>query len=107
MVRTGEIPGHESHRAQSLDLGMPVFDQAGNELGRLRGIHKDGFFVTTRDGIESMSVQHLRAGGTFGEAELMWRCTVCGEMGEIGDALPSSCPNCDTEREDLMYWTED
>ena len=37
----------------------------------------------------------------------MWRCTVCGEMGEIDGGLPDTCPSCDTEKENLMYWTED
>jgi len=37
----------------------------------------------------------------------MWRCLNCGEMGAIEDGLPDRCPSCGTERENLMYWTED
>ena len=37
----------------------------------------------------------------------MWRCTECGEMGEIDGGLPDRCPGCGSEKEALMYWTED
>ena len=87
--------------------GATVYDDDGRALGTVRGIDDDGFVVTTRDGVSAMSIEHERAGHEFGEAELMWRCMECGEMGEIGDGLPEQCPNCNTEREDLMYWTED
>lgn len=87
--------------------GMPVFDEDGTRLGTIRGIESGGFFVSVRDGMESLTVDHVRAGGRLGEAELMWRCMNCGEMGEIDDGLPSKCPNCGIGREDLMYWTED
>lgn len=39
----------------------------------------------------------------FGEAELMWRCWGCGEMGDIEDDLPEECPTCGARREDLYY----
>lgn len=37
----------------------------------------------------------------------MWRCDSCGEMGELGDALPDGCPECGAPREELFYWEED
>jgi rubrerythrin len=86
---------------------MSVYTEDGRELGRIRGFDDDGFFVTTREGIEAMSVEHERSGHEFGEAELMWRCTQCGEMGTLEGDLPSECPNCGVPKEDLMYWTED
>ena len=37
----------------------------------------------------------------------VWRCKGCGEMGDLGDALPEACPECAAPREDLSYWEED
>jgi rubrerythrin len=31
----------------------------------------------------------------------------CGEMGEIDEGIPETCPGCDAPKEDLMYWLED
>ncbi|WP_254765159.1 DUF7130 family rubredoxin-like protein [Natrinema marinum] len=112
MVNTGETPAKEGdeeavEEVQKLSFGQTVYDEDGNELGRIRGFEQSGFFVTTREGAEALSVDHARAGHEFGEAELMWRCMECGEMGDIDDGLPDECPNCGTEKENLMYWTED
>ncbi|MFC3959593.1 DUF7130 family rubredoxin-like protein [Halovivax cerinus] len=93
--------------ASKIALGQSIYDERGVSLGTVRGVDDDGFYVTTREGIDSLSVEHVRSGQAFGEAELMWRCTNCGEMGELSDGLPGICPNCGTEKEDLMYWTED
>ncbi|WP_247730139.1 DUF7130 family rubredoxin-like protein [Halovivax limisalsi] len=101
---TGTKPDED---APTVALGKSVYDEGGTVLGTVRGVDDDGFYVTTRDGIDSLSVEHVRSGQAFGEAELMWRCTVCGEMGEISDGLPATCPNCGSEKEELMYWTED
>ena len=90
-----------------VDFGEPVFDRDGNKLGTVRGFSQDGIIVTMREGIEGMSLAHIRSGQEFGEAELMWRCMECGEMGEIDDELPEVCPNCGAPKENLMYWTED
>lgn len=89
-----------------VDIGEPVFDAEGNELGTVRGFDEDGLFVTTRDGIESLSVAHGRAGGAFGEAELVWRCSSCGAVGDL-ESLPEACPECGAPREHLYYWIED
>ncbi|MFC4987825.1 MULTISPECIES: DUF7130 family rubredoxin-like protein [Saliphagus] len=90
-----------------LGFGTPVYSEEGTEVGRIRGFDEDGFYVTLREGIEGMSVQHVRSGHAFGEAELMWRCWECGEMDEIEDDLPENCPNCGADREEIYYWTED
>ncbi|WP_336345152.1 DUF7130 family rubredoxin-like protein [Halalkalicoccus ordinarius] len=90
-----------------IGFGKPVFDSDGTRLGKVRGFDPGGFYVTMRDGYEAMSVEHARSNGEFGEAELMWRCMECGEMGRIEDGLPERCPNCSESREALMYWTED
>ncbi|WP_408959950.1 hypothetical protein [Natrinema sp. 74] len=112
MVETGETPAKEGdeeaiEEIEDLSFGQTVYDEDGEALGRIRGFEQSGFFVTTRDGAEGLSVDHARSGQGFGEAELMWRCMECGEMGDIDGGLPDECPNCGTEKENLMYWTED
>lgn len=87
-------------------MGEPIFDADGNELGTVRGFDANGFFVTTRKGIEALSIEHERAGHEFGQAELLWRCSECGELGEI-ETLPEDCPNCDAPKEAIYYWIED
>lgn len=108
----GETPAREGEEeaveaAEQVSFGQHVYNEDGELLGRVRGFDRGGFFVTTREGTEALSVEHARAGHQFGEAELMWRCIDCGEMGEIDEGLPETCPNCGTEKENLMYWTED
>jgi sporulation protein YlmC with PRC-barrel domain len=89
-----------------LTVGQTVYDADGTELGTVRGFDGDDVVVTTREGVEALSVEHERAGGAFGEAELVWRCSRCGAIGELDD-LPDGCPDCGAPREDLYYWTED
>ncbi|WP_101295066.1 DUF7130 family rubredoxin-like protein [Halegenticoccus soli] len=104
----GEEPDDVSEsEIEQLNLGQSVYDEDGNELGTVRGFDEAGFYVTMREGMESLSVEHARAGHEFGEGFLMWRCTQCGEMGEIDEGLPDQCPSCGTPKEDLYYWTED
>lgn len=110
MTGRGETPDREmdaeaTDEATALSFGQVLYDDAGRPVGAVRGMEAGGVFLTTRDGVESFSVQHARSGHSFGEAELMWRCLDCGEMGELG--LPETCPNCGVRREELMYWTED
>ncbi|WP_049930283.1 DUF7130 family rubredoxin-like protein [Halosimplex carlsbadense] len=88
-----------------LGFGQAVFDDEGNRLGTVRGFDEHGFYVTTEDGIAGMG-QHLATTADSGEAELMWRCWDCGEMGDI-EAIPETCPACGAERESIYYWTED
>ena len=112
MTGGGETPAAEGEdeaeaEVDRLDIGQTVYDEDGEELGHIRGFERGGFFVTTREGVEGLSVEHARSGHEFGEAELMWRCTECGEMGQIDEGLPDRCPGCGSEREALMYWTED
>ncbi|MEY7849173.1 hypothetical protein AB7C87_08240 [Natrarchaeobius sp. A-rgal3] len=88
-------------------FGTEVYTEDGRQIGRIRGFDEEGFYVTLRDGLEGMSVEHVRSGHEFGEAHLMWRCLECGEMGKLDRELPDSCPSCETGRESLYYWTED
>ncbi|SNZ15068.1 hypothetical protein SAMN06269185_2367 [Natronoarchaeum philippinense] len=106
MVDSNERPG-DADRNKRPTLGRAVYDEEGERLGTIRGFDEDGFYVTMREGYEALSVEHARSGQSFGEAELMWRCTVCGEMGKLDDTFPEQCPNCDAPKEDIYYWTED
>lgn len=92
---------------QQLGLGTGVYTEDGERIGRIRGFDEDGFYVTRREGLEGMSVEHVRSGHEFGEAHLMWRCLECGEMGALDDELPEACPSCGSGREEIYYWTED
>lgn len=89
-----------------IGLGQPVYDDDGNELGTVRGFNEDGFVVTTRHDAGQFSVEHEHTPHDLGEAELMWRCDDCGEMGDIDD-LPDTCPNCGAPSEAIYWWTED
>jgi hypothetical protein len=99
------MPDSEPDPAK-LDLGDDVYDGDGNHLGTVRGFDEGGIYVTTREGIEALSVEHERSTADFGEAELVWRCANCGAVGEI-ESIPDGCPSCGAAREELYYWTED
>jgi len=112
MTGRGETPDREAdvtatEEATALAFGQVLYDDAGRPVGSVRGMEAGGVFLTTRDGVEAFSVEHARSGHAFGEAELMWRCLNCGEMGDLGEDIPAACPNCGAAREELMYWTED
>lgn len=108
MSGRGEKPDAEDEsEALSLSFGQTLYDEGGNPVGTVRGLEESGVYLTTREGVEGLSVEHARSGHSFGEAELMWRCTECGEMGDIADDIPDECPNCGTPKENIMYWTED
>lgn len=90
-----------------LGFGTSVYADDGTKIGQIRGFDEDGFYVTLREGLEGMSVEHVRSGKEFGEAHLMWRCIECGEMGKLNSDMPEECPNCSASKEQLYYWTED
>lgn len=108
MSGRGETPEkREEPKTSTVDFGDTVYTEEGEPVGTVRGLEASGVFVSTREGVESMSIEHARSGQSFGEAELMWRCMNCGEMGEIEGGLPDTCPSCGYSKEELMYWTED
>ena len=92
--------------AETLSFGQTLYTGDGTPVGEVRGIDENGVFVTTQAG-EAATIERAQSNHQFGEGELMWRCTECGEMGRIEGGLPDACPNCGTGRESLMYWTED
>ncbi|MEF8800884.1 MAG: hypothetical protein V5A38_07235 [Halolamina sp.] len=87
-------------------IDTTVDDENGEVLGEIRGRRADGPAVTTREGIDALSIEHERAGHEFGEAELLWRGVDCGKLGDIGD-IPDQCPACGADRMALYYWTVD
>ena len=91
-----------SRNPAEIAVGATV--SSGAELGTVRAFDTDGSFVTTREGIESLPVEYERASHTPGEADLMWRCSDCGEMAELDDT-PGACPNCDAPKEHRCCWT--
>ena len=97
----------EPRGRRTVGVGQTLYTADGRAVGTVRGVDEDGVFVSVREDVGAFSVEHVRAGHAFGEAELVWRCTDCGEVGDLGGGLPDVCPNCGTEREALMYWTED
>jgi rubrerythrin len=107
MSGRGETPEEDRGATPDVSLGTTLYTKDGETVGTVRGFEEGGVFVTTRDDIESLSIEHARTGHAFGEGELMWRCTTCGEMGEIDGGIPSECPGCGARKEELMYWTED
>jgi hypothetical protein len=107
MSGRGETPEDDEIGTPDVAPGTTLYTEDGERVGTVRGIEAGGVFVSTRTDVESLNVEHARTGHSYGEGELMWRCTVCGEMGEIGSGLPAECPDCGTRKEYLMYWTED
>ena len=88
-----------------LDFGNAVYDDDGQRLGMIRGFDEHGFYVSTDEGIQALSGEHITAGAP-GEGELMWRCWQCGAMGDI-ENIPEGCPDCGAPKEDIYYWVED
>jgi len=95
----------DSDDAVRVSFGTAVYNDDGDQLGTIRGFDEHGFYVTTDEGIQALSGEHLTAGAP-GEAELMWRCWSCGEMGDI-EEIPETCPACGAPKEDIYYWQED
>jgi len=108
MSGRGETPDEEADpEGIHVTVGQALYTEAGDRVGTVRGLEEGGVFVSTRGGVEALSIEHARSGHDFGAAELVWRCMTCGEMGHIRDDVPDGCPSCGAPREELMYWTED
>ncbi|AEN06614.1 rubredoxin-like domain-containing protein [Halolamina sp.] len=90
----------------NVTIGTTVYDENGKALGEVRGITDGGFVISTGDGVEALSIEHERAGHEYGEAELLWRCADCGELGEVED-IPDECPSCGADKTALYYCIED
>ncbi|MBX0287708.1 hypothetical protein EGH22_15340 [Halomicroarcula sp. F28] len=106
----------ESQSTASDEVSVQRNEEIFNDDGTLVGVVGDateaGFTVET---VASATVEHGDAaanqeeepGQEFGEGYIMWRCTECGEMGELDDGLPEECPNCGEPKEALATQRED
>jgi hypothetical protein len=86
--------------------GQPVYDDEGNELGLIHGLTEQGFHVRIDESVDHIDLE-TDPGHEFGEGYLMWRCSECGEMGQLEDGYPEACPNCGTAKRNLYAWLED
>jgi rubrerythrin len=85
--------------------GESVYNKKGQFLGQVINFTEDGFeaeMVGT-----DKSDPEIVPDRSYGEGYLMWRCGECGEMGELEDGLPESCPECGAPREALSEVIED
>ena len=91
-----------NRRERSVRFVETVYDADGEELGRVRDVQADGFYVTTVEGVSTVSQAESKAG----EKTLLWRCGECGEIGDIDD-VSQLCPSCGASGESIYYWQED
>ncbi|EMA68170.1 hypothetical protein C461_06299 [Halorubrum aidingense JCM 13560] len=88
--------------------GEAVYDEDGRVVGQVSEYTADGFeVVTTESGSTGEDDAETIPGQEFGEGYLMWRCSECGEMGELEDGIPDSCPECGAPEEALAAIEED
>ncbi len=89
---------------ERIEPGKRVYDSNGRLLGYISGLTEEGFeaeAVGTEEDTEEIPGQE------FGEGYLMWRCEECGEMGELEDGMPESCPACGAQEEAITATRED
>lgn len=106
----------DSHPTSSEDISVErneeIFTNDGTLVGVVGDVTEDGFEVET---VADASVEHgdgtvseeENPGQEFGEGYIMWRCTECGEMGELEDGLPEECPSCGAPKEAIAKQRED
>ena len=70
-------------------FGQTVCDENGDELGRVRRFEDGGFHMMTAEGVSTLAW----AEGKPGERTPLWRCTDCGELGDVDD-VPRLCLSC-------------
>lgn len=88
-----------------LKPGQRLYDENGQEIGVIQAITDIGVEVNTHDDVDTLSLEQSPGKGV-GEGYLVWRCASCGETGDI-DAIPTTCPNCGSPREELYAYLED
>lgn len=86
--------------------GQRVYDDEGTELGLIRGLTEEGFRVRLGESVDHLDLE-TDPGHEFGEGYLKWRCSECGEMGDLEEGYPEECPNCGTPKRNLYAWIED
>jgi len=88
--------------------GETVYDEDGQVLGQVSGYTTDGFEVKIGEGgSASGDDAETIPGQEFGEGYLMWRCSECGEMVDLGSGMPDTCPECGAPEESIYAVEED
>jgi len=102
----------EEHTAadESLAPGEPVYDDRGRLIGYVTRLTGGGFEAEIAAADEEKGGEddeEVIPGKEFGEGYLMWRCGECGEMGDLDDGMPTTCPECGASREAISPAKED
>ena len=90
---------------ESIEMGEIVYDSDRRAVGRVSGLTDDGFEAEMVD--HGGSELEELPGQEFGEGYLMWKCIECGEMDELEDGMPDSCPSCGAPQEAISAVEED
>ncbi|MBV0926049.1 hypothetical protein KTS45_17735 [Halomicroarcula limicola] len=97
--------------SETVEANETIYNDEGTVVGVVTELTESGFEVETTEGVttedDTFDVEEEQPGGEFGEGYIMWRCEECGEMGELEDGLPDSCPSCDAPKEALSKVRED
>lgn len=95
-----------SETAETVTNGETLYREDGEPAGVVQRVDGGTAHVALRTAVAG-DVDRQTSTRLTGQAELMWRCTRCGEMDVIDGGLPEACPACGAPREDLAYWAED
>jgi len=102
---TTAMDARDQIQSVAIEPGELVYDRSNQVVGRVSGFTDEGFEVEVITDDES-EVEEM-PGKEFGEGYLMWRCGECGEMDQLEDGLPESCPNCGAPKEEISAVEED
>jgi hypothetical protein len=92
-------------RDQVLKPGQQVYDETGRGIGVIQAITEIGVEVNTHSDVETLSLRRSPS-VNLGEGYLVWRCSECGDLGDI-DQIPDHCPSCGNSKEALYAYLED
>jgi rubrerythrin len=99
----------EDREAASADRvlkpGQRVYDEAGQVIGVIQAITDIGVEVNTDSDVETLSLRQSPS-VNLGEGYLVWRCSECGELGDINQ-IPDHCPSCGASEDTLYAYLED
>lgn len=84
--------------------GEAVYDGDGELVGHIERTDTDVIHVVPADHVADSTPSEAARG--YGEADLVWQCGQCGEIGAI-ETMPDRCPSCQAPREEIYYLTQD
>jgi len=90
---------------RALKPGQRVYDEAGRVIGVIQAITDIGVEVNTDSDVETLSLRQSPS-VNLGEGYLVWRCSECGELGELNQ-IPDHCPSCGASKDTLYAYLED